>query len=341
MSMERIGDGASSGSPLRGKASLYGSNSNSNSSSSSPFRSDQTPGTPFTPLEAVDVVRNNKNESNGNTKKTTISSVPNMAYETPTRRNRGTPSKFVFLSDRKSVPTELKHLQERTIKRRRDFLARMHDLDCHTAKLMSQYAEERMDLDLATCDTFERTIIHPLISSVERLAIYREGSSNRFIEIPALERRIGRLDAQMTRHVNVTMGDAKINMLDSLHDDIERNLKSEIRMENNKFNKIEGGIVQRFETVAGSITRSIHAEGAARRSGIELLRDKIEKSIPRRVERAEITLSKIEDLRAQLHEERAKRQASDKAIYEEIVRRTTAMKRAMIAMASDGDSARS
>eukprot|EP00534_Pseudo-nitzschia_fraudulenta_P009439 CAMPEP_0201151176 /NCGR_PEP_ID=MMETSP0851-20130426/12159_1 /ASSEMBLY_ACC=CAM_ASM_000631 /TAXON_ID=183588 /ORGANISM="Pseudo-nitzschia fraudulenta, Strain WWA7" /LENGTH=42 /DNA_ID= /DNA_START= /DNA_END= /DNA_ORIENTATION= len=36
MSMERIGDGASSGSPLRGKASLYGSNSNSNSSSSSP-----------------------------------------------------------------------------------------------------------------------------------------------------------------------------------------------------------------------------------------------------------------------------------------------------------------
>ena len=54
--------------------------------------------------------------------------VPKTSYagfETPTRQPR-TP--FVFLSDRKSVPTELKNLQERTIKRRRDFVARMHEL---------------------------------------------------------------------------------------------------------------------------------------------------------------------------------------------------------------------
>ena len=56
-----------------------------------------------------------------------IASTPIMAYETPTRRLR-TPSKFVFLSDRKSVPTEMKNLQERTIKRRRDFLAQIHDM---------------------------------------------------------------------------------------------------------------------------------------------------------------------------------------------------------------------
>ena len=57
-----------------------------------------------------------------------ISSTPiNLAYDTPTHR-QPTPSKFVFLSDQKSVPTDLKKLQERTIKRRRDFVARMHDL---------------------------------------------------------------------------------------------------------------------------------------------------------------------------------------------------------------------
>jgi hypothetical protein len=64
---------------------------------------------------------------NSNCTREVIGSTPNMAYETPTRR-LGTPSKFVFLSDRKSVPTELKNLQERTIKRRRNFVARVHDL---------------------------------------------------------------------------------------------------------------------------------------------------------------------------------------------------------------------
>ena len=52
---------------------------------------------------------------------------PSVASESPVHRQR-TPSAFVFLSDRKSVPTELKNLQERTIKRRRDFVARMHEM---------------------------------------------------------------------------------------------------------------------------------------------------------------------------------------------------------------------
>jgi len=197
-----------------------------------------------------------------------------------------------------------------------------------------------MNLDLATCDTFERTVIRPLVTSVERLAINRESSTNRLIEIPALERRIGRLDVQMTRHINVTMSDGKIDMLDSLQDDLQINLKSEIRTENNTFNKIEGGIIQRFESVAGTGTRNIHSEGASRRSAIALLEHKIENTIPKRFERAEKTLAQIASLRTQLREERAKREFTDKAIYEDIVRRTTSLKRAMIAMASDGDSSR-
>mmetsp|Transcript_4489 Transcript_4489/g.9747 ORF Transcript_4489/g.9747 Transcript_4489/m.9747 type:complete len:321 (-) Transcript_4489:1568-2530(-) len=260
-----------------------------------------------------------------------------VAFGSPSHRQR-TPSAFVFLSDRKSVPTELKNLQERTIKRRRDFVARMHEMDCHTAKLMSKYAEERMDLDLATCDTFERTVVHPLLSSVERLSLDREASMNRSLGIPTLERRVGALDAQMTHHINVTMSDAKMDKLDSIHDNLQRNIQPEIRIENNKSNKIEGGIVQRFESVVGTINRNFLSEGASRRAEIEFLQTKTETGIPNRTERAEVTLSKIAQLRAQVSEERAKRIAADKAIYEDIVRRTAAMKRAMIAMASDGDS---
>lgn len=79
------------------------------------------PGAVSTPLTITSRRRNS------NSAREVIGSTPNMAYETPTRR-LGTPSKFVFLSDRKSVPTEFKNLQERTIKRRRDFVARVHDL---------------------------------------------------------------------------------------------------------------------------------------------------------------------------------------------------------------------
>eukprot|EP00536_Pseudo-nitzschia_multiseries_P003651 jgi/Psemu1/295278/fgenesh1_pm.57_\ len=261
-----------------------------------------------------------------------------MAFETPTTHRHRAHSPFVFLSDRKSVPTELKNLQERTIKRRRDFVARMHDLDCHTAKLMSKYAEERMDLDLATCDTFERTVMHPLLSSVERLSLDRESSLNRSVGIPDLERRIGAMDAEMTHHINVTMSDAKMDKLDWIHDDMQQNILPEIRIENNKSNKIEGGIVQRFESVVGTINRNFHSEGALRRAETGVLQTKTETGVPNRMERAEVTLSKIAELRARVSEERAARIVADKAIYEEIVRRTTAMKRAMIAMASDGDS---
>ena len=129
---------------------------------------------------------------------------------------------------------------------------------------MSKYAEERMDLDLATCDTFERTIIHPLLSSTERLSLDRQASMNRSVGIPALERRVGAIDAQMTHHINVIMSDAKMDKLDSIHDELQRSVKPEIRIENNKSNKIEAGIVQRFESVVGTINKSYRSEWASR-----------------------------------------------------------------------------
>ena len=75
-----------------------------------------------------------------------------------------------------------------------------------------------------------------------------------------------------------------------------------------------------------------------RRSAIALLEHKIENTVPKRFERPEKTLSEIAYIRAKLREERSKRQSRDKEILEDIVRKTSALKRAMIAMASDGDS---
>ena len=117
---EKYNDGVSESSPIIGDESGLYEASPIGDSPSRLHREGRVPAseeirTPFTPVvvDVEDSLRNNK--------------IPSTAYETPTHR-QPTPSKFVFLSDRKSVPTELKNLQERTIKRRRDFVARMHDL---------------------------------------------------------------------------------------------------------------------------------------------------------------------------------------------------------------------
>jgi hypothetical protein len=255
--------------------------------------------------------------------------------ETPQRRIK--PSKFVFLSDQKSVPTDLRKLQEHTMKRRRDLLTRMHDADCLMSGLVSKYAEEKMDLELAVCDTFERTVVHPLESAVERLAIQREASNTRMVDVRNIERRIRHLDAQMTHHIHVTVSDAKRDEFDTLHDDIQQDVVSEIRVENSKYDKVEGGIVRRFELVAGEIAKDFHSEEASRRASVEVLRRKVDGFTPAKTKRLENTLSEIAELRAKLRQERAERQAADQAIMESIAETTESIKRAMMALVSDGD----
>ena len=121
MTIAGIGDGCKSpvaGSDSRcGEASLDSSPSILHGKISAP-KSEKS-GALFTPLAITSYRDKNVKEI--------ISSTLNMNYEVPSRRPR-TPSKFIFFSDRKSVPTDMKNLQERTIKRRRELVARMHDL---------------------------------------------------------------------------------------------------------------------------------------------------------------------------------------------------------------------
>ena len=240
------------------------------------------------------------------------------------------PSRFVFLSDRKNVPTDLKKLQERTIRHRRDEMKRMHDLDCQLALMTSKYAEEKMDLDLAIRDAFDRTVSHPLEAAAERLVMERESSAYRAPALAELEQRLSKLDCRMARHSHVTLSDAKREELDSLYDDLSREIIPEIRMENSKSDKIEGGVIGRFEEVVGSLARRFHEESAARRSAIDLVREKVQKAVDQEELSFDGFLAQISELRAQISRERAERKAADKKIIEEIAKTTIFMKRALI-----------
>jgi hypothetical protein len=150
-----------------------------------------------------------------------------------------------------------------------------------------------------------------------------------------LDRRVSYLDAQMIHHINVTLSDIKRDELHSLHDDLQQEIIPEIRLENAKYDKVEGGVVRRFELVAGVIARDFHAEVASRHANTELLRRKVEKAIPRHTTQLEQKLAEIEKLRAMLRHEREERQASDQAILDEIALTTASIRRAMMALVSD------
>ena len=266
------------------------------------------------------------------------------SYETPARsqqqhelqiaveEEKPTPSsRFVFLSDQKRLPTDLRRLQERTLKRRRELLTRMHDLDCQAARLASQLADEQMDFHLAIHDSFERTVQRPLTSAMERITIDKDSSSNPMI-VRSLERRLCDIDVGMTRHVHETMCEAKRDKLESIHDGLQQGIVSELRMENIKYDKVEGGIVRRFEQVAGSLASDFQKEAAERRGQTELLRRKVELTAKvEATERLQHKLVLIQSLREQLKSERAERRQSDQRIHTEINESKVRIERAMLA----------
>ena len=253
---------------------------------------------------------------------------------TPPRSNKKN-SRFEILSDEKNPLTDIKKLQDRAMRRRRDMQIRMHDLECQLASVTSMHAEEKMDLDLALRDTLDRCVREPLEESAERLTMERE-SSTLGPNIAELGNRLNNLDNRMTHHLFVELQNAKREKLESLHDTLYQDTIPAFRIENSTSDKIEGGIVRRYEQLAGVIARQYHQECASRRAAMEEIKKKIDIVAHQDQRRLEGTLATIEDLREQLRRERANRIAADTKIKNEIARTTAAMKRALLAAVGVG-----
>jgi hypothetical protein len=240
------------------------------------------------------------------------------------------PPRFTFVSDEKHVPSEMKQLRDRTIRRRRDLQIRMHDLECQLAAVNSKYAEEKMDLDLALRDTPDRCIREPLEDAAERLHLERESISLQ-PRLAALGRRLNEMDSQMTRHVYVTLQDSKRDELDSLHDRLIQDTIPAFRIENSKSDKIEGGIVRRYESLSGSLARQFHQECAESRGAVDSLQRKVDKVVHQDQQRLEDVLEVVFKIREELRRERELRMAEDKRLLNKIVKTTATMKRALLA----------
>jgi hypothetical protein len=239
-------------------------------------------------------------------------------------------SRFVFVSDQKNVPDDMKKLEERAMRRRRDFLARMHDLECQLAMTTCQYAEEKMDLELAIHDTMDRMVCSPLELTMERVVMKRETSTMRAPAVASIQRRVSELDTLMTSHIHITMNNLKRDELDSLQDHLLHDTTPGMRMENSKADRVERGIALRFELIAGTDARRFHEESAARRAAVDMVSQKADNRALQEEERLDDFLATVMDLRAQLREERARRKAADMKILDDIAKTTATMKRALL-----------
>ena len=72
----------------------------------------------------------------------TVFTPPRVVTDNKTSDHLATP-RFDFLSDKKHVPSDMKKLQDRTIRRRREHQVRMHGLECRLASTTSKYTEKR------------------------------------------------------------------------------------------------------------------------------------------------------------------------------------------------------
>eukprot|EP00934_Nitzschia_sp_Nitz4_P006432 Nitzschia sp. Nitz4//scaffold29_size155292//8920//10582//NITZ4_002633-RA/size155292-processed-gene-0.236-mRNA-1//1//CDS//3329546373//6422//frame0 len=250
-------------------------------------------------------------------------STPNQ----PTRSN----TKFVFLSDQKHIPTDLKRLQLNTMKRRRHLMARMHDLDCQVAKLTAQYAEEKMDLGLALRDSLGRSVCEPLQEATERLVMERESSSQRGDAVASLEQRLTELEIQMTKHIHVTLHDKIREDLDSLHHELYQDIIPGIQIDDTKSDKIEGGVMRRYDVVAGGIARQFHQEAAARRAALETLQTKVSQAVNIDEKRGDELLKSIQEMRRKVQRERVTRRAADQELQQDIMSTIAFMKRSLLA----------
>jgi hypothetical protein len=103
-------------------------------------------------------------------------------------------------------------------------------------------------------------------------------------------------------------------------------------MEDAKSEKIEGGVIRRFENVAGVVARQFHQEAAARRASVELVRQNCASVAAVETRRGDDLLKEIRALREQVKKEREQRIREDRIILDDIRRTTVTMKRALLAV---------
>jgi len=245
-------------------------------------------------------------------------------------------STFTFLSDADRVPAELSQTVEHAVRRRREFQSSMHDLECRVAALTAAVAEESMDRCAALQDLADRQFDQPLENLVERVALQREAQQVHVGACQATERNVSLLDSQMTHSIHVRLQDVKRQQLDSLQDALENDIVTNGKIQAAAADKQEVSLARQFESLVGHSARRYQEERAARIANLQVASEQMSQTLddlePGGVDECMAT---IQELRAQLQQEKTTRETDDARVMELIHQRAAAMKRALLEAVGD------
>jgi hypothetical protein len=282
-----------------------------------------------------------------------------LAFYTP-RSN----SRFAFVIDEETVPSELKKLGEATMRRRHLFQTRIHELECQLASLTAKLAHESMDREASLSDILPAHVYQPLEVVAERLLVEQdmarrpqlvapttsdELESSLFNEnvdtkdsdgvaqpsLTKLERRLSKLDCQMTTHVHRTMFDAKREKLEAVQDQLLHEITPELHMEATKADKREGSMNRRWESLAGILARRYIEESSSRKASLALVEEQLRAALHQQETEDIIVLSKLQELRAKLEQERAERLTEDERLKDLIAERGVSLQRFLLETLGD------
>lgn len=267
-------------------------------------------------------------------------------------------SRFVFVSDEKTVPSELKKLGEATMRRRHLFQTRVHELDCQLASLTAKLANESMDREAAMSEILPAHVYQPLEVVAERLLVDLdlmrrprfsapggEKSPNDEIDkdlkassdssIMDLERRLSKLDSQMTSHVHKQMFEAKRERLEAVQDQLLHEIAPDLQMEASKADKREGSMNRRWESLAGILARRYLDESSTRKASLAVVEEEIVGVLHQQEADDVVVLATLRDLRARLDQERLMRLAEDKRVLDLITETAVHLQRLLLETLAD------
>jgi len=306
--------------------------------------------------------QNHKNDQNDDVTNTnTTLSTNNTTLSTPSPA--GKVSRFHFLSDTRA-PNELNRLESDTLKRRSQFRLRVNDLDRRIASWTAKLANETLERENVYVEMSDQIVYDPLEAAVERVmgrleertrdirdtvhhgdkGHYNTNNGETKEEggdggdgglLTEMERKMQIIQAKLYHHVHVSAFNARRMHLDGLRSSLSYDVGPALQLEKNKAIKREGGMIRRFESIAGLANRSICEETAERVTDLSIVESKIDGKESFDERRKEVFMEEIRKIRIMLEEEKKERARQDELVLENILHTKEKLEQAVLESLAD------
>jgi citrate lyase gamma subunit len=239
---------------------------------------------------------------------------------------------FFYSDDETKIPKQLNAIQQQSVRNRQAFQSRIHAVELHIADLTARLANEEMDRQVDVRNAVQTCIHLPLQAVLEHITTTTttpHATPSLTCQWIAAERDFSALEAKLYHGMHVELWEESSSQPTKVDLDA---LAVEIREEALVTAKKEGSVARRWETEAGILARRFLEERTARIASLEVVGNKLNAVDHRK---GQELLETIRELRRKLEMEKDERILSDESALDYIVKRTEAVKRAILEAYTD------